>query len=160
MLCSKKMLRVAENALEMLEGVDNYNQAEVLWLAAITSLRAVGHVLDKVDKTNNPQLAPVINKWWQELKASKTSDKNRIFFDFIDEERNNTIKEFCLNYNDYPQNIAVIWESDNETTAQEFVLGDLLFIPMKEGPYEGEDIRDMISESINWWKQQFETMNI
>lgn len=158
MLYSKEMLHVAETALEMLEVVEERNQVEVLWLAAITSLRAVGHVLDKTDKSNNPQLAPVIDQWWRELKASKANGENGIFHNFIDAERNDTIKEFCLHYSDDPQNVIVLQKSDKETTAREFVLDNLLFIPMKDGPFMGEDIRDMISESIKWWKQQFTKM--
>ncbi len=160
MLYSKKMLHITETALEMLEVVEDRDQVEVLWLAAITSLRAVGHVLDKTDKQNNPQLAPVIDQWWRELKASKTNGENGIFHDFIDAERNDTIKKFCLHYSDDPQNVIVFQKSDKGTTAHEFVLDDLLFIPIKDGPFTGEDIRDMIAESIKWWRQQFMQMDL
>ncbi len=160
MLYSKRMLHVAETALEMLEVVEERDQVEVLWLAAITSLRAVGHVLDKTDKPNYPQSASVINQWWRELKASKALGENGIFHDFIDAERNDTIKEFCLHFSDDPQNVIVLQKSDKGTTAHRFVLDDLLFIPMQDGPFVGEDIRDMISESIKWWKHQFEVMGI
>ncbi len=154
------MLHVAETALEMLENVENYEQVEVLWLAAITSLRAVGHVLNKRDKLQNMQIAPIIDEWWKTLKESKESGRNGIFFNFIDLERNDTIKEFCFNYCDYPQKIGVFQNSDKEATVDEYTLNDCLFIPVEEGIFKGEDIRDMISESIEWWKQQFTIMNL
>jgi len=157
---SLKMLHVAENALEMLYDVTDKEQVEVLWISAITSLRAVGHVLSKIDAVNNPEIADTVNQWWTGIKKEKASPKNNIFFDFIDRERNDTIKEFSIHFDkDYLDGVAIIDEADKATFLTELT-DELLYIPMVDGPYKDEDIRDLISESIHWWYHQFQEMKL
>lgn len=160
MLFSKKMLQVVKTAWEMLESAEDVAQVEVLWISAITGLRAIGHILSKTDKTNHPEYADGIDSWWTNLKVNKHSDENRIFFDFIENERNYTLKEFLLNFEKNPQHIAVISESSDNPIFEKYILDDLLYIPLTSGPYEGEDIRDMIAEAIDWWELQFGKMGL
>lgn len=160
MLQSKKMLGVARTALEMMEDVVDSNQVEVLWIASITALRAVGHVLSKTDKNSRPEHAHRIDLWWNALKCNESQEENKIFFDFINSERNNTIKEFKIHYDKQPQTIVVVEETEEKIAIEDFVLDDLLYIPMVDGPYEGEDVRDLICEAIAWWEKQFNIMQI
>lgn len=160
MLYSKKMLQVVKTALQMFELVEDDSQVEVLWLAAITGLRAVGHVLVKTDKLNHPELANIIDPWWSELKANKQAEGNRIFFDFIEVERNDTIKEFKIKYDKQPQCIGVIQQCNSQTTEHIFELDGLLYIPMQDGLYAGEDVRDLIADAIKWWELQFAYMDL
>ncbi len=160
MLCSQKMLQVVKTALQMFESVEDDSQVEVLWLASITGLRAVGHILAKTDKPNHPELANRIDQWWKKLNANKLTEDNRIFFEFIEVERNDTIKEFELKYDKQPQSIAVIQQCNSQTVERIFELDGLLYIPMQDGSYAGEDVRDLIADAIKWWETQFEYLNL
>src|SRR5450759_1169232 len=64
------------------------------WVTAVVLLRAVGHVLDKVDAESSPAMCRAIAEAWRGLPASKPEP--RIFWDFIDAERNNVLKEYVL----------------------------------------------------------------
>jgi len=33
----------------------------------------------------------------------------------------------------------------------------LLFVPVQNGPYKNEDVRDVIRKAIEWWKRQLES---
>ena len=154
------MLQVVKTAWQMFELVEDDSQVEVLWLAAITGLRAVGHVLAKTDKSNHPELASTIDQWWLELNANKHAEGNRIFFEFIDVERNDTIKEFEIKYDKQPQCICVIQQCNSQSTEHLFESDGLLYIPMQDGSYAGEDVRDLIAEAIKWWELQFANMNL
>lgn len=158
MLHSEKMLQIVKTAWQMFESVEDDTQVEVLWLAAITGLRAIGHILDKTDKQNHPELANAIETWWSSLKENKGAKCNRIFFTFINDERNETIKELKINYDKQPQNIAIVRQSNSQSTESIYELDGLLYIPMIDGPYAGEDVRDMIAEAIKWWELQFQVI--
>lgn len=45
------------------------------WIAAVTLLRAVGHVLAKVNARTSPQMEKAIQAEWELLKASKPEPK-------------------------------------------------------------------------------------
>ena len=154
------MLQIVKTALQMLESVEDDCQVEVLWLASITGLRAVGHILAKTDKLNHPELASKIDQWWKSLNANKLAEDNQIFFEFIEVERNDTIKEFEIKYDKQPQSIAVIQQRNSQTTKSIFELDGLLYIPMRDGSFAGEDVRDLIADAIKWWEFQFENMNL
>jgi len=55
------------------------------WVAVITLLRTVGHVLNKVDASSSPKLKAAIANAWGDLNRSKPEP--RIFWEFIDQER-------------------------------------------------------------------------
>ena len=64
-------------------------------MAALALVRAVGHVLDKMDANENgprPGLEVAYAKW----KANR--DEHRIFWEFIEEERNNILKEYTFGF--------------------------------------------------------------
>lgn len=156
---AEKMLHIAKTSLNMLQTVEDQDQVEVLWIAAITALRGVGHVLAKVDKYSNTILSQKIDDWWIDLNKNKTIDKNRIFFDFIDKERNDTIKVLSIHYDKGMQDILII-EDINEKEAYfvNDVIPQLIYIPMTDGYYEGEDIRELIEMAIEWWEKQIEEL--
>ncbi len=62
-------------------------------MATVSLLRAVGHVLNKVDGASCPEMRAAVDEVWSEWKADKTA--NAIFFDFIEDERNSILKEYC-----------------------------------------------------------------
>ena len=84
----------------------------IKWVSAVALLRAVGHVLGNVDnnKKINPKLSMVIEEKWKLLNRSKP--KPIIFWQFIEKERNNVIKEYKLGAG---QNVAIDLESKKAT---------------------------------------------
>jgi hypothetical protein len=62
------------------------------WLTIICLLRAIGHVLDKVDKLKSEKHRQIIEGKWNELNNTKPHPK--IFWKFIEIERNCFLKEY------------------------------------------------------------------
>ena len=148
-----EMIDDAENALRMLEDCEDEDDFRVLWIACVTILRSIGHVLGKVDHKDE-HLAAAIDTWWKALKANKTEV---IFHEFIEKERNFSIKEYKFNYGEYSGR-NLVFEDDNgkATFLPEAGIPEGVYIPMIDGPNAGEDCRDVIKLAIEWWKQQLQ----
>ena len=66
--------------------------AHTLGAAAVPLLLSVGHVLHKVDAKSNHAMARAVEEAFVNLKA--TAPEPRLFWAFIEEERNNILKEY------------------------------------------------------------------
>ncbi len=150
---AKELLEDAKIAHAMLEVEEDEQRLRVLWIACITILRSVGHVLAKVDSKENAALDSAIDAWWKNLKENKTSS-NRIFYDFIDCERNFTIKEYRVCYDEDAPLSFGFEDSDGTFTFFSEAGCKNLFLPVIEGPYQGEDFRELVLKSITWWESQ------
>lgn len=64
----------------------------VSWLSVIGLLRAVGHVLNKVDANRSPSMGWAIRQKWSELQQSRPEPL--IFWEFIEAERNSLFKVY------------------------------------------------------------------
>lgn len=64
----------------------------VSWLSIVTLLRAVGHVLDKVDAQRSTAMERAIKEKWKELQSSRPEPP--IFWDFIEGARNRFLKNY------------------------------------------------------------------
>jgi hypothetical protein len=90
---AREVLAECQFALEDFSAAGNTPFQRTRWVAVTTLLRAVGHVLDKVDgPAGNPALRQSIEAHWKALTASKPEP--RIFWEFIETERNGVVKEF------------------------------------------------------------------
>ena len=158
MLEAQRILLLAEEALKMLETETDKNRFNVECYAAICSLRSVGHVLDKVDRKNNAVLEESILKWWADLHQH--ADKEPMFFSFIEQERNQLLKDGIMNFDNENYGGFVLFDQDKNIELLPEIGDEFLFVPMRYGTYAGEDIRDMIGEAITWWKTQFDKMGI
>jgi len=141
-----RVLRDCRHAITLLEETTNPDTFRVLWVAAIALVRAVGHVLEKVDPGENPALSAAIKSAYEEWKADKP--KNAIYWDFIREERNRTLKEYEICAADHPSILAV-----NE---QAFSVDLDLYSPLSDGPFAGEDCRDILRDAAAWWDTELE----
>lgn len=81
-------------SLSTLDVDEERDEWRIFWIAGLCMLRTVGQVLDKVDARTSPLLAEVISEKWKTLKSDR--DANWIFWQFIDKERDNILKEFQL----------------------------------------------------------------
>lgn len=142
------VLRDCEHAFEMLETEESFDRFRVVWVAAIALVRAVGHVLHKVDGGKDQKLKKIIEDTYKSWKADKES--HAIFWDFIEFERNTVLKQYEFGFFFDP--IGIIVPAEDKI----FELDDGLFCPIGEGRYEGEDCRDVLEEAIKWWKTQLE----
>ena len=70
------------------------NAFRVSWFSVVALLRAVGHVLQKVDggSDSSPAMRWAIEEKYRELKSSKSHHK--IYWEFIDTMRNDFLKEY------------------------------------------------------------------
>jgi hypothetical protein len=89
---AREVLRDCEAALEDLRAGPTGLQWRTRWAATVTLLRAVGHVLEKVDSKSSKAMATAIKEKYKELKASKSEPQ--IYWGFIEQERNNILKEY------------------------------------------------------------------
>lgn len=118
----------------------------IKWVSVVALLRAVGHVLRNVDnnKTINPKLSMVIEEQWEILNRSKP--KPIIFWQFIEEERNNVIKEYKLGAG---QGVTIDLASKKATYSY----------TMTTGPFIGQDQREVIRNAIKWWETYLNTID-
>lgn len=121
------------------------------WAGLVALLRAVGHVLEKVDAARIVNAKQVVDAAWDELRQSKPEPK--IFWQFIEAERNNVPKTYAFGVG---VNITVRpgtgWLSlatgesggspGGPTTFEAFV---------RSGPFEGEDPLQLCREAIQFW---------
>jgi hypothetical protein len=145
-LVARDVLEDCETALEMLQVEDSFDKFRVIWVAAIAQVRAVGHVLHKVDGERNPNLKKIIENAFGDWK--KEREDNAIFWDFIENERNSVLKQYEFGFLFGPMGVIIPAEQDIVE------LDEGLFCPILEGRYEGEDCRDILGDAIKWWKNQ------
>ena len=149
-LIARDVLDDCEKALEMLQVEDSFDNFRIIWVAAIAQVRAVGHVLHKVDAERNPKLKMLIEDLYDDWKKKK--EENAIFWEFIESERNSVLKQYEFGFLFGP--MGVITPAEQEVVE----LDEGLFCPILEGRYEGEDCRDILADAITWWKNQLDVI--
>jgi hypothetical protein len=143
-LAAEAVLKECEFALYCMEREDDRRKFKLFWMAALAGLRSVGHVLKNVDGPREPQIEKSAASAFARWKADR--EKHRIFWEFIEDERNALLKEARRGVLAIPYSIMVEKESHNVDFE--------LYAPMIDGPYGGEDCRDVLKLAINWWKQE------
>lgn len=135
------------HAYELLEEAPNPQTFRVLWVAALSLCRSIGYVLARDE---NEIVKKVSRKHFNKWKA----EKNGIFINFIDEERNTIIHRGEIRCCFSPQ-LAVGISDDG---AECFDFGeDLIYVPFPENLYDkyGDiDVRDLLKDAISWWDIQ------
>lgn len=141
-----QVLSDCKRAHDLLEHETDAQTFRILFVAAVTLCRAVGHVLHKVDVLECPELAERIAAWWNEVKSKR--EEHKIFYGFIEHQRNLILKEYEFTHDNSNQTLIVM------PSVQPVVLDELLFCPIVDGEYAGEDCRDILAEAIRWWDLQ------
>lgn len=122
-------------------------------------LRAVGHVLKKIDGASGSQYESAIDRWWTTLKSTKPVPQ--IFWGFIDEERNNIVKEYQTNAGQ-GVTIQLSGVSTGLRTGEQKVNPPnppIYHYTMDAGPFQGRDQRDLIAKAIQWWETQLDAID-
>lgn len=159
---ARQVLEDCRLALDMLEEEKDLSRWKVLWAGAVALVRAVGHVLDKVDGAN-----PLIKKISSEAfrKWNSNDIEHLIFREFIEKERNNILKEYKFNHHPLDEVDLVLTSTlidpetgDKKLVGDIFPIADNIYRPLLSGFREGDDARDVLSDAINWWDTQLKNI--
>lgn len=129
------------------------------WVAVVTLLRAVGHVLHKVDGKSNPRIAKALEEEWDKLKATKPEP--RILWEFIEQERNNVLKLYEIGVDrgirikgPHIGGKETIIEVDHATSrgGRGFSPSSEYFSHIRSGSFAGRREREVVQEAIKFWE--------
>ncbi len=144
-LVCEEVLADCRHALEFLEMETDPKKFRLFWLAGVAALRSVGHVLAKVDAGANEAVEREAKAAFARWKQDK--NEHKIFWSFIDKERNTLLKEGEPGVCPLPSLLHVeadyVYECDFD-----------IFAPMLKEPYFGEDCRDVLEMAIQWWQSE------
>jgi hypothetical protein len=134
----------------------------ISWLAVIAALRAVGHVLDKVDGAESPAIRRAVDESWSELLATRPEPK--IFWGFIDYERNRFLKNY---EHGIVRTLTVpVFEGGGyleidgaNSRGGEFSPGSRFISFISSGPYEGREERAVAWEAHAWWEDYLDRVD-
>jgi hypothetical protein len=143
-LKAREVLADCGNALDLLQEETRHEVFRLYWVAGVALARAVGHVLHKVDGEHDPTIGRAVASAYAAWKADK--EANAIFWDFIEQERNQILKEYEVGFLAGP--IDVVAGGEFHT------LDEHLFCPIADGAFAGEDCRDILQQAITWWESQ------
>ena len=159
---AREVLADCELALTMLEAEEDLGRWRILWAGALALLRAVGHVLNKVDGAD-PQIGALVERAYARWKSQKA--ENAVFWQFIEQERNNILKEYRFNLHPSEHvDVAVMLTLRHPETGEisqvphVVPIGENIYRPMLDGYSEGNDARDVYREALDWWESQISTI--
>ncbi len=138
---ARQVLRDCTLALRLLDETTDLDLWRVHWVGALALIRAVGHVLHKVDGQDRA-IRALADRGFKEWRAAP---EHAIFRDFIERERNAILKEYGFGY---AQEEAVGVVFDGGFLA---FLDENMYRPLNEGYGKNEDARDVYREAIAWW---------
>lgn len=157
-LVAREVLDDCETALEILEQEKDVGRWRVHWVGAVALVRAVGHVLKKVD-AQDQKVAQYVDHAYRDWQSNR--EQHSVFWEFIDQERNNILKEYQFNVHPLEAvDVAVTATLLNTETGEEYLapqvmsLGDNIYRPILDGYSEGDDARDVYREALNWWNEE------
>jgi hypothetical protein len=126
-------------------------------------IRAVGHVLDKVDG-EDPLITAAAGAAYRQWKSA--DPKHEIFREFIERERNNLLKEYRSDVHPLAEvafavefTAQPIGGGDSVKFGQVAEIGENIYRPLLDGPWEGDDARDVLTEAIAWWDEQLTALD-
>ena len=107
------------------------------WAGLVPLLRAVGHVLDKVDGKASPETRAAIDKAWEAHKPPNPA--GAIFWSFIEHERDNILKAYT-----FGAGVNRTFRPDwGPTTDNAF---------MRSGPFARRDPLDLAQLALDYWR--------
>ena len=103
------------------------------WVAFITLIRAIGHVLKEVDGNKWNGLDEIVSTEWDKWKQEP------IFKEFIENERNNVLKQYKFKAQ---QNLNFDPSRSEISYSMEF------------GYFHGKDPREIAEMALDWWDEK------
>lgn len=138
----------------------------VSWFSIVAMLRAVGHVLDKVDGESTPHVRRAVDEKWREL--TRTKPEPRIFWSFIEHERNRFLKNYehgivrtftYIGPDHDGQTTVLVEDLSNARGGSSFSEEALFETRISDGPYAGQHERDVALEAHDWWKSYLDAVD-
>jgi hypothetical protein len=162
---ARLVLGDAKAALARHKGVVMGPEFRASWFAVVGLLRAVGHVLLKVDASTDPKLASAVETCWAELNRSKPDPV--IFWGFIDSERNRFLKNYehgitrvRIFRTSSPHNVLALDLANAEKGVQllsvrvpDDVQDRSIVSVLSDGPFAGTPEIEVATRAIDWWEQ-------
>ena len=130
------------------------------WAAAVSLLRAVGHVLKTVDSQASTEMADAIRAAWETLQ--RTRPEPEIFWQFIEEERNNVLKAYQFGAKETVTISPPTLHLDLKTGEQSSSGGapttyhHFMRVP---GPFAGQHPTDLVADGIAWWRSYLDNID-
>jgi hypothetical protein len=126
------------------------------WVATVALLRAVGHVLKKVDAKGSPAVAKAVDFAWKRWRADPGG--NAIFWQFIETERNSVLKtyEFGLD----PEPSYRLAEDGSRILAEDgsaLLLEGQLWLTTP-GPFSGMSGWQLVNDALAWWERELQVI--
>jgi hypothetical protein len=160
---AREVLSDCREALALLEDDTENSRWRVHWAAAVALIRAVGHVLANVDGAD-----PIIgNATDAAFRRWKSADlDHEIFREFIERERNNLLKEYHSDVHPLSE-VSLAFEllakpiagGDSIVIRDVAEIDENIYRPMLDGPWEGDDARDVLTAAIEWWERQLDAID-
>ncbi len=110
-------------------------------IVALTTLRATGHVLHKIDVQRFPELRAVVEGKYKRWKQGSGDDE--LFKYFINDSRNQLLKTYQFNTSD-----------DLAFEQEEIDSGDIDVVT--EGHFKGSDVVGLLQHSATWWMKELD----
>ena len=114
---------------DIVDGDEELPEWRLYWVAGIALLRAIGHVLAKVDAENSVAGSQAIERLWARLRADR--EGYSIFWEFIEKERNNLLKTYSF---------GAALAQDDAGYYVKFA--------------NGQDAFQLFREAVYWWRYQ------
>lgn len=133
----------------------------VAWVGIVALLRAVGHVLKKIDSRDNPNVRQIVDQLWNEWASTEPA----IFCEFIENERNSVLKQYEFGFSrtfevrrteEGPVTIELRGDLLARAESNELAQGDLRDLQsiVLDGPFHGRPESGVAAEAIEWWELQ------
>lgn len=160
-IVARIVLADCELAVTDLGGLGVGSEWSRRWVALVALLRAVGHVLDKVDGQRSRELRRIVHDEYRKLKDSKPEP--HIYWGFIEEERNLVLKEYRFR-GVHASGLNVTSLTGPSSKGQQFTRtreepGDLHLHVFDEGPFAGRNHLDVATEAIRWWRSYLDQID-
>ena len=135
------------NLLSSFDSPGEQKNWRLYWLAGVASLRAIGHVMDKVDSKKSLDHKNVIAAWWLGVKKNKPL----VFSEFIEPERNNILKLY--EFGAEPSPVTSYTMNDRGLSYAELVkkYGERHILIW--GP-DGENGIEVMARAVVWWDEE------
>ena len=145
-LRSKQMF---ESAVES----NNLSEARILWFSTLALLRAIGHVLNKIDvKSRSPDFEKAVQARYNNWKS------NKIFSEFIQDERNAILKEYDSSLEVMPQSVThnVTYRGEQVTHKGVNVVHTVTILQLVKfkGAFAGESPVEVLEKALQWWQRE------
>lgn len=151
---ARMVLQDARHAIERHTETLQAEEFRASWFAVIGLLRAVGHVLDKVDAKSSPMLEQAIRTKWNQLSASRPEPT--IFWGFIHAERNRFLKSYEHGIDrsiTIPtlSGVGFLKFDGGNARGGRFAVGHAFNSVITSGPYAGQNERAVAFAAHLWW---------